>query len=50
MEDMDVLVSPAARTLVVNPESPNFARAIVKAVASDRALFSKRLLSHRFTT
>ncbi len=25
MEDMDVLVSPATRTLVVNPESPDYA-------------------------
>lgn len=33
MEDMDVLVSPATRTLIVNPDSPDFARAIVKAVA-----------------
>lgn len=33
MEDMDVLVSPATRSLIVNPESPNFARAIVKTVA-----------------
>ena len=31
MEDMDVLVSPPTRTLAVNPDSPNFARAIVKA-------------------
>ena len=35
MEDMDVLVSPATRTLIVNPDSPNFARAIVKAAASE---------------
>ena len=26
MEDMDVLVSPTTRTLVVNPESPDYAR------------------------
>ena len=48
MEDMDVLVSPAARSLIVNPESPNFARAIVKAIAP--AILSKRLPPHRFTT
>lgn len=30
MEDMDVLVSPATQTLVVNPANPNIARAIVK--------------------
>ena len=34
MEDMDVLVSPATRMLIVNPESPNFARAVVKPVSS----------------
>ena len=34
MEDMDVLVSPASRQLIVNPDSPNFARAIVKTVSS----------------
>lgn len=34
MEDINVLVSPATRALVVNPESPNVARAIVKAVES----------------
>ena len=46
MEDMDVLVSPATRTLIVNPDSPNFARAIVKAVARR----PRRFQSHRFTT
>ena len=30
MEDMDLLVSPAHRKLVVNPESPNFPHALVK--------------------
>ena len=34
MEDMDVLVSPARQQLIVNPDSPNFARAVVKAVSS----------------
>ena len=34
MEDMDVLVSPATRALIVNPDSPNFARAVVKPVSS----------------
>lgn len=48
MEDMNVLVSPATRSLIVNPESPNFARAIVKAVAT--ACLAKRLPPHRFTT
>ena len=48
MEDMDVLVSPATQTLMVNPESPNFARAIVKAIVP--ACLSKRLPPHRFTT
>ena len=30
MEDVDVLVSPARQTLIVNPESPNIATSIVK--------------------
>jgi clan AA aspartic protease len=30
MEDMDVLISPAKQTLIVNPESPNIAMSIVK--------------------
>ena len=30
MEDMDLVVSPAAETIVVNPKSPNVPSAIVK--------------------
>jgi clan AA aspartic protease len=30
MEDMDLIVSPAHRRLVVNPEFPNFPHALVK--------------------
>ncbi|MBI4721418.1 MAG: clan AA aspartic protease [Candidatus Stahlbacteria bacterium] len=30
MEDMDVLISPAQRKLIVNPKSPNIASSIVK--------------------
>lgn len=30
MEDMDVLISPAKQTLIVNPESPNIAMSIAK--------------------
>ena len=30
MEDMDLIVLPAHRKLVVNPESPNFPHALVK--------------------
>jgi clan AA aspartic protease len=30
MEDMDLVVCPARRKLVVNPDSPNFAHALVK--------------------
>lgn len=30
MEDMDLIVSPAHRKLVVNPDSPNFPQALVK--------------------
>lgn len=37
MEDMDVLVSPARQKLIVNPESPNFATAIVTGAAQQRA-------------
>ncbi len=31
MEDMDLVVSPAANTIVVNPKSPNIPSAIVKS-------------------
>jgi hypothetical protein len=30
MEDMDLLISPARRELIVNPESPNIPQALVK--------------------
>ncbi len=30
MEDMDLIVAPAHRKLVVNPDSPNFPHALVK--------------------
>ena len=30
MEDMDVIVSPAKQSLIVNPENPNIAASIVK--------------------
>lgn len=30
MEDMDLIVSPAHKMLVVNPDSPNFPHALVK--------------------
>jgi clan AA aspartic protease len=30
MEDMDLIVSPATRTLTVNPDSPNIPHALVK--------------------
>ena len=30
MEDMDLVVNPARRTITVNPENPNFAHALVK--------------------
>ncbi len=30
MEDMDVIISPSRRKLIVNPESPNFPHALVK--------------------
>jgi hypothetical protein len=32
MEDMDVLISPAEQSLIVNPESPNIAMSIVKQI------------------
>ena len=34
MEDMDVLVSPASQSLIVNPESPNVAKSIAKGFKS----------------
>jgi hypothetical protein len=30
MEDMDLVVIPATRTLAVNPQSPNYPQALVK--------------------
>lgn len=30
MEDMDLIISPAHRRLIVNPDSPNFPHALVK--------------------
>ena len=30
MEDMDLVVSPASRTITVNPENPNYPHALVK--------------------
>ena len=30
MEDMDIIISPGHRKLIVNPESPNFPHALVK--------------------
>lgn len=30
MEDMDIIVSPARQTVIVNPESPNIATSVVK--------------------
>ncbi len=32
MEDMDLIISPAQRRLIVNPDSPNFPQALVKKV------------------
>jgi clan AA aspartic protease len=32
MKDMDVLVSPSKRALIVNPESPNIAMSIAKGI------------------
>lgn len=34
MEDMDVVISPARRKLIVNPESPNIAVSIAKGFKS----------------
>jgi len=39
MEDMDLVVIPKTRTLDVNPDSPNGASTIAKAVVSVSALF-----------
>ena len=30
MEDMDLIVSPAHRRIIINPDSPNFPHALVK--------------------
>ena len=30
MEDMDIMLSPAKQTVIVNPESPNIATSVVK--------------------
>jgi clan AA aspartic protease len=30
LEDMDLIISPAHRTLIVNPDSPNFPHSLVK--------------------
>ena len=30
MEDLDLVISPASQTVIVNPQSPNFPSAIVK--------------------
>jgi len=38
MEDMDVVISPLHRKIVVNPDSPNFAHAMVKVLADGGAL------------
>jgi clan AA aspartic protease len=34
MEDMDLIVHPSTRRIVPNPDSPNIATAVVKAVAA----------------
>ena len=39
MEDLDVVISPARQTLIVNPESPNFAHSRVKTSQAARAMF-----------
>jgi hypothetical protein len=36
MEDMDVIVSPATRTVEVNPQSPNIPSSTVKSIAGRR--------------
>ncbi len=35
MEDMDLIVSPAHKKVVVNPDSPNFPHALVKSFMTD---------------
>lgn len=32
MEDMDIIVSPAKQSVIVNPESPNIATSVVKSI------------------
>lgn len=36
MEDMDIIVSPARQTVIVNPESPNIATSVVKSFINKR--------------
>jgi clan AA aspartic protease len=48
MEDMDILVSPAHRKVIVNPASPNFPSALVKRIgppspAPQASRWSRRL-------
>jgi hypothetical protein len=33
MEDMDLVISPARQTIVVNPKSPNIPSAVVKCLS-----------------
>ena len=50
MEDLDVVVSPARHTLMVNPDSPNIATSIVKrALDTDRAHRPRLFRTHAVT-
>ena len=47
MEDMDVLVSPAQRKLIVNPESPNIPLSIAKGIKAVGSLQDKNRLNSK---
>jgi CO/xanthine dehydrogenase FAD-binding subunit len=38
MEDMDIIVSPARQTVIVNPESPNIATSVVKVLRNKKEI------------
>jgi clan AA aspartic protease len=46
MEDMDLIVMPATRSVVVNPASPNIASSVIKPVAMHSTTSPKRVRGH----
>ena len=43
MEDMDVVVSPATQSLIVNPESPNRAMSVVKKLLAKPSIMNQAI-------